>query len=188
MIYSGNRGIPTGYVANLERRLAETERALFFALREIHERVPMPDDYERLQPYRGQSLPVHSDLTTPTTQQEKNAFVRSWENYPLGSRAETEAWFRCRLAEAQETSRSPQATLSSGALSGATAPSPAIARTRSISGFGTVTQPRPTLIAHEPTQRHQNEAIDEAVQAEIARTNRFSQAKRLAEADRTLYF
>lgn len=189
MIYSGDRGIPTGYVANLERRLAETEQALFFALREIHEGAPMQqDNYERLQTYRDQSPSVHSDLTKSTTQQEKSAFVRSWQNYPLGSRAETEAWFRSRLAEVHETSKSPQVALGSGSSSRATAQSPAIARTRSIPRFRSFTQPRPTFIAHEPIQRHQNGAIDEAVQAEIPSINRFSQAKRLAEADRTLYF
>jgi hypothetical protein len=148
----------------------------------------MHDD-ERPQPYRDQSLSVQSDLTTPTTQQEKSAFVRSWENYPLGSRAETEAWFRSRLVEAHENSRSPQATRSGGLSTGTTVPSLAIASTRSILRSGTVTQPRPAPIAHEPTQQHQDEAIDEAVQAEtIARINRFSQAKHLAEANRTLYF
>ncbi|ROW04503.1 hypothetical protein VMCG_05040 [Cytospora schulzeri] len=72
-----HRGIPAGYVNALEKRLAETERALFFALAEIHAGTVARDDYGSPALRQAMGDSVLSD-PTPTTQQDKAKLMASW--------------------------------------------------------------------------------------------------------------
>lgn len=92
------RGIPAGYVSALERRLAETERALFFALAEIHDGVgTAQEDYE---------TPSNA---TATTQQEKTHLLESWADSPLSNREQARSWFESKRPNAlQNTSPRPR--------------------------------------------------------------------------------
>lgn len=86
------RGIPAGYVNALETRLAETERALFFTLRELHDGVvAQGDDYGNHVSYQTMSEPALSNRT-PSTQQEKADLVASWASRPLENRIQARAW------------------------------------------------------------------------------------------------
>lgn len=82
-----DRGIPAGYVNALEKRLAETERALFFALAEA--RSSTRSDATAVPAMRPSVL----FRSTPTTQQEKAGLMAVWGNTPLKERAQVEAWF-----------------------------------------------------------------------------------------------
>lgn len=75
----------------LEKRLAETERALFFALHEIYDGVAIEGDYEDQLSHQAISESALSDRT-PSTQQGKADLVASWASRPLESRTQTRAW------------------------------------------------------------------------------------------------
>lgn len=82
-----NRGIPAGYVSNLERRLAETEAALFVALtslRTTSEAVSSADEAIR------ECLASFKEQTDNETRQEK---LNTWYRLPLGSRREQNEWW-----------------------------------------------------------------------------------------------
>jgi hypothetical protein len=85
------RGIPAGYVNNLQRRLAETERALLFALREIYDGATVEADYDSQPP--DQLMPAFAALNdAPTTRQQKARQELRWRQTPLGNRAQAKAW------------------------------------------------------------------------------------------------
>lgn len=94
-----SRGIPAGYVSSLEKRLAETERALFFALAEIYDGAGTQHDYESMLASQGMRLSVPSN-TTATTQQEKTQFLESWADSPLANREQARSWFESKRQEA----------------------------------------------------------------------------------------
>lgn len=75
----------------LETRLAETERALFFALHELHDGVATQGDYENHASYQAMSEPALSNRTA-STQQEKADLVASWASRPLENRTQARAW------------------------------------------------------------------------------------------------
>lgn len=90
-----DRGIPAGYVNALEKRLAETERALFFALAEARAGTGTHGD-STARPAMRPSLLFRS---TPTTQQEKAELMALWGKTPLKERAQIEAWFEANTEE-----------------------------------------------------------------------------------------
>ncbi|KUI55878.1 hypothetical protein VP1G_03257 [Cytospora mali] len=92
-------GIPAGYVNTLEKRLAETERALFFALAEIHAGVVARDDYESpaLRQTMGESV---LSSPTPITQQDKAKLMASWARTPLADREQVQKWFEANRGKA----------------------------------------------------------------------------------------
>lgn len=75
----------------LEKRLAETERALFFALHELHDGVAVQGDYQDQLSYQAMSESALSDRT-PSTQQEKADLLASWASRPLENRTQIRAW------------------------------------------------------------------------------------------------
>lgn len=75
----------------LEKRLAETERALFFALRELHDGAAVHADYHSQPSYQGMRESVFSN-DTPSTQQEKADLMASWASRPLENRTQAQAW------------------------------------------------------------------------------------------------
>lgn len=75
----------------LETRLAETERALFFALHELHDGVAVEGDYRDQLSYHAMSESALSDRT-PSTQQEKADLLASWASRPLENRTQIRAW------------------------------------------------------------------------------------------------
>ncbi|KAG6366591.1 hypothetical protein INS49_000769 [Diaporthe citri] len=87
------RGIPAGYVNALEKRLAETEKALFFALAEA--RAGTHGDAISRPSLRSSVL----SRSTPTTQQEKAELMALWSKSPLEDRAQVEAWFEVNKEE-----------------------------------------------------------------------------------------
>lgn len=88
-----DRGIPAGYVNALEKRLAETERALFLALAET--RFGTRSDVTAVAAMKPSVL----FRSTPTTQQEKAELMAAWGSTPLEERAQVEAWFEANAAE-----------------------------------------------------------------------------------------
>lgn len=76
------RGLPAGYLNSLEKRLLETERALFFALAEIHANSRESDDYSS----------AGSRLIKPSPQ-TKADLVQSWQRHPLQNRGDAKSWF-----------------------------------------------------------------------------------------------
>lgn len=82
---------------SLEKRLAETERALFFALTEIYSGITVQDDYNSSPLHQGREELVLSN-STPTTQQEKTNLMASWAGNPLKTRTQAQAWFNSRRA------------------------------------------------------------------------------------------
>lgn len=70
----------------LETRLAETERALFFALRELHDGVAIHAEY------RDQPSCQAMNNRPASTQQEKADLVASWTSRPLENRTQARAW------------------------------------------------------------------------------------------------
>lgn len=117
------RGIPAGYVNSLERRLADTERALFFALVEIHAGAVIDDNYDS----QGMKPSVLS-RSTPTTQQEKAGLVDEWTRFPLEHRAQAQAWLKSRQTGpyAVDNSLDQPTTGAEGPLD-TTTPSPSVA-------------------------------------------------------------
>lgn len=83
-----DRGIPAGYVNALEKRLAQTERALFLALA-AEDRAGTHGN-STPQPALKPSVLSRS---TPTTQQEKAELMALWSSTPLEDRAHVEAWY-----------------------------------------------------------------------------------------------
>lgn len=107
-----DRGIPAGYINTLEKRLAETERALFFALTEIHAGVVAHDDYESPALRRTMGVSLLSG-TAPTTQQDKAGLTASWSKAPLINRRQAQEWFEDKTKEA-----AVPASVNSGARGG----------------------------------------------------------------------
>ncbi|KAI1125088.1 hypothetical protein F5Y10DRAFT_14192 [Nemania abortiva] len=79
----GKRGLPAGFLGALESRLQETERALFYALGELHEGTVERDAY--------------AGLSNPA--QTKSEMMEKWASLPLGDRGQVKAWFLNRRAE-----------------------------------------------------------------------------------------
>lgn len=93
------RGIPAGYVNALEKRLAETERALFFALAEIHAGTVARHNYESPMLRQAMEVSVLSG-PIPTTQQDKAQLMATWAKSPLADREQAYAWFEANQGEA----------------------------------------------------------------------------------------
>jgi hypothetical protein len=98
-----NRGIPTGYLTQLESRLAETERALFL--------IMSGDsaggcDLDEIHPPRAPS-------PSAASVQSKSDRMQEWDRFPLHTRGDIQAWFAAQreLATSKRTdapdSRSP---------------------------------------------------------------------------------
>lgn len=104
------RGLPAGYLNSLEKRLAETERALFFALAEIHETNIEDFDYR------------NAELKKPSAQ-SKADLILSWAQYPLDSRANLKSWFLDRQRDADIPPATP-ANLPSSVNSDRSGPEP----------------------------------------------------------------
>lgn len=78
-------------MGGLEKRLAETERALFFALRELHDGAVTQGDYHIQSSSQAMRASVISNYT-PTTQLEKAELAATWCDTPLGNRAQAKVW------------------------------------------------------------------------------------------------
>lgn len=87
LLTSHGRGIPAGYVNALEKRLAETEKALFSALAEA--RAGAHSNATSRPTLRPSVL----SRSTPTTQQEKAELMTIWSKTPLQDGAHVDAWF-----------------------------------------------------------------------------------------------
>lgn len=85
-------------MTSLERRLAETERALFFALAQVHQSAMVRDDYSSPSCYQEmkQSILFNS---APMTQNDKKKLLDAWAENPLGNRAQAQSWFEMMRAE-----------------------------------------------------------------------------------------
>lgn len=79
----------------LESRLAETEKALFFALSELHSGAVVEGDYDSQPPDRSMH-PQALSTAAPTHQLEKSDLMASWASQPLKNRAHAHAWLRSR--------------------------------------------------------------------------------------------
>lgn len=88
----------------LESRLAETEKALFFALSEIHSGAVIQGEYDSQPPDRSMH-PSALSTAAPTHQQEKCDLMASWASRPLKNRAQAQAWLRARQAITYEVVR-----------------------------------------------------------------------------------
>lgn len=75
----------------LEKRLAETEKALFFALHELHDGEAVHADYKNEPSYEVMREFITSN-DTPSTQQEKAERMASWARRPLQNRTQARAW------------------------------------------------------------------------------------------------
>lgn len=76
------RGLPAGYLNSLEKRLLDTERALFFALSEIH-----AGSVEQ-----GKYSDAGRRFMKPSSQ-SKTELLQGWTQFPLESRGEARSWF-----------------------------------------------------------------------------------------------
>ncbi|ETS77723.1 hypothetical protein PFICI_09785 [Pestalotiopsis fici W106-1] len=76
------RGLPAGYLNSLEKRLLDTERALFFALSEIH-----AGSVEQ-----GRYSDAGRRFMKPSSQ-SKTELVQGWTQFPLETRDEARSWF-----------------------------------------------------------------------------------------------
>lgn len=98
----------------METRLAETERALFFALAEIHAGAVVRENYESpsVRQAMGPSVLLEP---TPTTQQDKARLMASWARSPLTDREQAHAWFEANRGEDSVHSYvSPNANMTTG--------------------------------------------------------------------------
>ena len=101
------RGLPPGFTAKLEARLAETEAALFQALSRISsgQVTAWPGD-------------IPSALSSVSAgNQSKVDRVKEWESLPLRSNADVEAWFRWKSAAINPDARRPSMTEPTGVQS-----------------------------------------------------------------------
>ncbi|KAL0939957.1 C6 finger domain-containing protein [Colletotrichum truncatum] len=102
------RGIPNGYLNKLETRLAETEAALFKVL------SGALDSHA----YDPAFSPALLSQSAWTPRQNKVDRVKEWENLPLQSSNDIQAWFRFKATEGNDTATdlpaaSPQSLISS---------------------------------------------------------------------------
>lgn len=97
----------------LEQRLAETERALFFALSELHSGAVVQGDYDSQPPDRSMH-PTALSTATPTHQQEKWELMSSWASQPLRNRTHAYAWLRSRQASTYQFVHDSSGASSSG--------------------------------------------------------------------------
>ncbi|KAH8660243.1 hypothetical protein BX600DRAFT_467449 [Xylariales sp. PMI_506] len=81
------RGLPAGYVNSLEKRLADTERALYFALAEIYTGTVQLNDY---------SVSRVGGDTRATQSQSKIATTQEWLQCPLRNRNDAKEWYMQR--------------------------------------------------------------------------------------------
>ena len=88
------RGLPSGYLANIEERLARTENALLQALSTIHGSESRQDSGQR-----------HSQVSTATTGSSRElefnevriARVEEWQKFPLETAEQQQHWMHNRL-------------------------------------------------------------------------------------------
>lgn len=93
----------------LEQRLAETEKALFFALSEVHSGAAIQGDYDSQPPDRSMH-PSALSTAVPTHQQQKCDLMASWASQPLKNRNEAHAWLRSRQASTYQFVRESSGT------------------------------------------------------------------------------
>ncbi|RVX70643.1 hypothetical protein B0A52_05295 [Exophiala mesophila] len=102
---SNKRGFPPGYIAALERRLLETELALFDALKDLHlmhvssHEDPTSED-DLMAREQQANLKINKSLTKHSANQSKTEKVAEWEALPLISREHHFEWWKDRLAMA----------------------------------------------------------------------------------------
>lgn len=107
------RGIPAGYLNALEKRLAETERALFFALAEIHTGVIENNEY-----------PTASKKAINPVSHSKAELMENWARLSLNTRDHTLAWFLDHRLSTHGQFQNAGATLGLESLENASNPSP----------------------------------------------------------------
>lgn len=83
---------------NLQKRLAETERALFFALRELHDGATVQCEYDDQPSDQAMRTFAASD-DAPTTRQQKARQEMRWHHMPLGNRVQAKAWLESMRAQ-----------------------------------------------------------------------------------------
>lgn len=105
----------------LEQRLAETERALFVALCELHDDAAPQAGCQGQPSYQAMRESVLSS-DAPTTQQEKAELVSSWARRPLENRTQTRAWLESMRTAAYSTDDLHQQPAVYGAFGSTAAP------------------------------------------------------------------
>lgn len=91
---SNKRGIPTGYIAVLEKRLLETELALFESLCTLY-RSQVP-----IEPYRS-SLSQREAIADFSYKQSKSEKLEEWNRCSLGTDCDRLAWWqkKCEVSD-----------------------------------------------------------------------------------------
>lgn len=89
MILISFRGIPTGYLGNLEQRLNETEAALYRALAELRS---LKNDQHFVTPLRPASTFVPPDLAPREPNANKMSRMAEWKEHPLTDSGAIDRW------------------------------------------------------------------------------------------------
>lgn len=89
MILIPFRGIPTGYLGNLEQRLNETEAALYSALAELRS---LKNDENFLTPLSPASTFVPPGLAPRELNANKMSRMAEWKEHPLTDSGAIERW------------------------------------------------------------------------------------------------
>lgn len=96
------RGFPPGYIAALEKRLLETELALFDALQSLSFLRSSSFDDRVSSADTGQEQPYHVDtnkvLAKQSINQTKAEKVAEWERLPIGTSSQQTEWLKDRLS------------------------------------------------------------------------------------------
>ncbi|KEQ69653.1 hypothetical protein M436DRAFT_75811 [Aureobasidium namibiae CBS 147.97] len=92
---TNKRGLPSGYLANIEERLAQTENALLQALSIIHGSESRQDSS---QPHPEVSLARTERPRELEFNEVRIARVEEWQNFPLETLEQQQHWMHNRLA------------------------------------------------------------------------------------------
>lgn len=84
-----HRGIPTGYLGNLEQRLNETEAALYSALAELRS---LKNDQHFVTPLNSTSTYIPPDLAPRESNANKISRMEEWKEHPLTGFGAIERW------------------------------------------------------------------------------------------------
>jgi hypothetical protein len=97
------RGLPSGYIANIEERLAQTEAALLQALSVIYES-------DARQSANHLEIPAAAAVTEKPRELEFNeiriARVKEWNRFPLNTQEQQQNWMRNKLATTRTSTQS----------------------------------------------------------------------------------
>lgn len=89
LILISYRGIPTGYLGNLEQRLNETEVALYSALAELRS---LKNDQHFVTPLNSTSTAIPPDIAPRELNANKMSRMAEWKAHPLTGSGAIERW------------------------------------------------------------------------------------------------